>query len=190
MSTGSEPSVPVLRGPHVVLRPPSGRDADALRRLGRDPSIFRCFGEQVDEWRELSAEEADEELIALRPTATELPWAIEVDGRFVGSARLHSMDTAAGTAAYAIGILSPDHLGRGLGTEVTRLILDYGFSRLGLDRVTVRVLDFNERAIACYAECGFAFERRVPHVVELDGEWHDDLIMRARRDAVARPRRS
>jgi RimJ/RimL family protein N-acetyltransferase len=170
---------PVLCGAHVVLRPPSDRDAKDVRALGRDPDVYRYFGEQVDEWRELSLGEASTFLAALRPSSSELPWVIEVAGAFVGSARLHSLDRQARTAAYAVGILSPRLLGRGLGTEATKLVLDYAFASLGLVSVTVRVLDFNERAIRCYAKSGFRMERREPRAVELDGCWHDDLIMRA-----------
>jgi RimJ/RimL family protein N-acetyltransferase len=172
---------PVLCGAHVVLRPPSGRDAKDICALGRDPDVYRCFGEQVDEWRELSLKEASAFLADLRPSPDGLPWVIEVVGAFVGTARLHSLDREARTAAYAVGILSPRHLGRGYGTETTTLVLDYAFASLGLLSVTARVLDFNERAIRCYANCGFGMEQREPRAVELDGCWHDDLIMRAHR---------
>jgi RimJ/RimL family protein N-acetyltransferase len=96
----------------------------------------------------------------------------------VGTARLHSFDEPHRTAAYAVGLLSPDRLGHGLGTEVTRLVSAYAFDYLGLDALTVRVLDFNRRAIACYAHCGFVPDHREPHILELQGEWHDDVIMR------------
>ena len=178
---GFPPVAPVLRGAQVVLRPPSDRDAADVRALGRDPEIYRCFGEQVDAWRELSPAEAGEFLAALRPSADALPWAIETTGTFVGTARLHSLDRQAKTAAYAVAILSPRLLGRGLGTETTRLVLDYAFASLGLVSVTARVLDCNERAIRCYAKCGLQIERREPRAVELDAAWHDDLIMRAHR---------
>jgi RimJ/RimL family protein N-acetyltransferase len=40
--------------------------------------------------------------------------------------------------------------GRGFGTEVMRWVVDYAFENLGLHRVTLGVLDGNERAIALY----------------------------------------
>ena len=130
---GFPPVAPVLRGAQVVLRPPSDRDAADVRALGRDPEIYRCFGEQVDAWRELSPAEAGEFLAALRPSADAVPWAIETTGTFVGTARLHSLDRQAKTAAYAVAILSPRLLGRGLGTETTRLVLDFVHLGLGPD---------------------------------------------------------
>jgi len=170
---------PVLRGRRVVLRPPESRDAAVARRLGRDPAIFRCFGEPTSApWRELTVDEADAFMASLQPTSSEVRWVIEADGAFIGSARLHSFDPAGPAAGFAVGILSAAHLGRGLGTEVARLVLDYAFTTIGLRHVTVRVLAFNERAIASYSACGFALQRREPRSVEIDGEWHDDLIMR------------
>ena len=77
-----------------------------------------------------------------------------------------------------MGLLTPDVLGRGLGTEVTRLVLAHAFGDLELSALTVRVLEFNSRAIACYARCGFRLERREADAVTLGGAKYADLIMR------------
>ena len=46
--------------------------------------------------------------------------------------------------------------GRGLGREVTRLVLSWGFDVLGLHRIQLEVLAGNSRAINCYLACGSA----------------------------------
>jgi Acetyltransferases, including N-acetylases of ribosomal proteins len=74
--------------------------------------------------------------------------------------------------------MAPESLGHGLGTEVTRLVSAHAFDDLGLEALTVRVLDYNRRAIGCYARCGFVPDRREPRVLEVRGEWRDDIIMR------------
>jgi len=51
-------------------------------------------------------------------------------------------------------------LGQGLGTEVTRVVLDFAFGPLALHRVGLRVLAYNRRAIGCYEKCGFQEEGR------------------------------
>ncbi|MCI2424239.1 GNAT family N-acetyltransferase [Saccharopolyspora sp. K220] len=68
-------------------------------------------------------------------------------------------------------------LGRGLGSEATQLVLEYAFTELGLHRVDLRVLAFNERAIACYTTCGFVIEGRERETALIDGRWHDDVMM-------------
>ena len=63
--------VPVLRGPRVTLRPPAAGDADAARRIGVHPEIERLFGEEAgDDWRELTASEADDLLVRSVPPPT------------------------------------------------------------------------------------------------------------------------
>ncbi len=171
--------VPVLRGTRVTLRPPRPADADAVRRIGVHPEIFRLFGEETGvSWRELTTTEADAVVASLAPNRERVDWVVDAGAGFIGSAGLHSFDEAEGTAAYAIGMLEPGALGHGLGTEVTRLLVAYAFDELELSALTVRVLEFNTRAIGCYAKSGFCYERREPHAARLDGVWHADVIMR------------
>jgi len=60
--------VPVLRGARVTLRPPAPSDADDARRIGVHPEIWRFFGEDVREWRELCDDEARAAIARLAPT--------------------------------------------------------------------------------------------------------------------------
>ena len=48
-------------------------------------------------------------------------------------------------------------------------MLAYAFDDLLLTVLTVRVLEFNSRAIACYARSGFVYERKEPDAVRLGG---------------------
>jgi [ribosomal protein S5]-alanine N-acetyltransferase len=180
-------ATPVLHGPRVTLRPPLPRDAGAARRIGLHPEILRLFGDEPDgEWRELTAEESSALLEALASTDERVTWVVDAGSGFIGSASLHSFGREGTTAAYAIGLLSPDVLGQGLGTEVTRLVLAYAFDVLGLHELTVRVLEFNARAIGCYARCGFTPLRREPDAVTLDGVSYADEIMHVEADDYRR----
>jgi RimJ/RimL family protein N-acetyltransferase len=171
------PDIALIRGRRVVLRGPERRDIETFRRLGVDPEIERLFGSSAVRRRELTSAEAHalyDEMVA-DPNAHQ--WVIEVHGAAIGTARLHSLNPEERRASYAIGILSAEHLGRGLGTEATRLILGYAFDVLRLHRVAARVLDFNERAIASYAKCGFVIEGRERGSAVVDGVPRDDLLM-------------
>lgn len=171
--------VPVIRGLRVTLRPPAAEDAEAARRIGVYPEIARLFGEQPEaDWRELTRVEAGKLMASLGLSEERIPWVVDVGQGFIGSASLHSFDLEAHTAAYAVGLLTPAVLGRGFGTEVTRLVLAHTFDGLELTAVTVRVLESNSRAIACYPRCGFVYDRREPDAVTLDGVPHADVIMR------------
>ncbi len=170
--------VPVLRGPRVTLRPAVPRDAGAARRIGLHPEIERLFGAEAEsEWRELTREESEDLLEALAASDARVTWVVDAGDGFIGSASLHSFSDDGKRAAYAVGLLDPAVLGRGLGTEVTRLVLAYAFGQLGLTEVGARVLEFNARAIACYERCGFEPVDREPDTVTLDGVAYADIVM-------------
>ncbi len=124
-------------------------------------------------------QEAAAAWVAARGAAGTLEWIVETDGRLLGTARLHSFDETGG-ARYAIGLLDPDRLDLGLGTETTRLVLDYGFDQLGLERIEVAVLEINHRALRCYERCGFRPIGRVCGAAVIEGEPHDDLVLEVR----------
>jgi [ribosomal protein S5]-alanine N-acetyltransferase len=174
---------PLLMAPGVVLRPPDQGDIEAVRLLGVDPVIWRFFGEDVDPRAELTVAEARAFVGGIGAEDASVEWVIEAYGAFIGTARLHTIDGP--TAWYAVGILSAAHLGRGIGTQVTRLALAYGFGELGLAVVRARVLSFNTRALRCYGRCGFVEERREERALQLDGVWHDDVILAVEQAGLA-----
>jgi len=107
-----------------------------------------------------------------------LGWVIELEGRCVGAARLHSVDAKLKQAHLAVGLFAPQHRGMGLGTEAVQLLLSHAFDTLELSVVRARVLAFNSRAITCYRRCGFREVTREP--VSLDGEAAEDILMEVR----------
>lgn len=70
-----------------------------------------------------------------------------------------------------------DLRGRGLGREVTRLVVAWAFDVLGVHRIQLDVVDDNRRAIDCYLSCGCRREgvRREAQLY-LDG-WRDFIVM-------------
>ena len=75
--------------------------------------------------------------------------------RPIGIAGLLDIDHRHRSAEFAIQIGAADARGRGLGTETTRLLLDYAFTALGLNSVMLRVFSFNLAGRRAYARAGF-----------------------------------
>ena len=48
---------------------------------------------------------------------------------------------------------------------------------MDLHRISLRVIDYNERAIRCYKSVGFVEEGRERETAFIQGRWRDDLIM-------------
>ncbi|KQX50438.1 MULTISPECIES: GNAT family N-acetyltransferase [unclassified Ensifer] len=159
----SSDAPPDLQGVGFLLRRPREGDADARLRLGRHPDIYRMFG-------------SGRSFPGLFGHGEAAAWIIDQDG-LVGEVRLDNINRADRRANFAIGIFDPDRLGKGLGTAVIKRVLAYAFDELALHRVSLRVLAFNERAIAAYLKSGFSIEGRERESALIDGEWHDDIMM-------------
>jgi RimJ/RimL family protein N-acetyltransferase len=165
-----------LRQDFVVLRP--GRPADVVERrsLGKHAAIDRMYGVLDTRDGPMTATEAQEWLAAFSNRTTPHKWIIEADGHLVGEIRLDSTSRD-DVRSLAIGLCHPDDLGRGIGGRALRLVTADAFDRLDVRRITIRVLDYNDRAIRAYAACGFEEVRREPSGVVVDGHEHDDVIM-------------
>ena len=66
---------------------------------------------------------------------------------------------------------------RGLGTEATRLIVGYGFERLGLHRISLEVYAFNPRARRAYEKAGFQVEGVLRQSFRYEDQWIDAIAM-------------
>jgi len=103
-------------------------------------------------------------------------WIIEA-GTLIGQIRLDNVDLRDRRASLAIGIDDRAKLGIGLGTEAVDLVSEYAFDILMLHRLSVRVVEYNTRAIRAYEKCGFVVEGREREAALVDGIWHDDVMM-------------
>lgn len=74
-------------------------------------------------------------------------------------------------------VLAPKVWGQGYGRELLRFALKHAFDELGVHRVTLNVLAYNERAVRCYRSVGFQLEGTLRRAVFRDGGWHDFLVM-------------
>ncbi len=71
----------------------------------------------------------------------------------IGWSALSHIDHRNGTADF--GILLGERRNQGLGTEATRLTVDWGFVVLGLHNIMLGVAAWNDRAIRVYTKVGF-----------------------------------
>lgn len=165
---------PLTDGP-VAIRRPVDADASARFALGNDRDIHRMFGGDTSAFRDLTEEAAQSWLSAIQ--REKYGWVITYEDRLVGSVRLFNANPMDRRASMAIGILDPAAFGKGIGTRAMRLVAGYAFGDLKLNRISVRVLAFNARAIAAYKKVGFEIEGREREAAWIDGVWQDDLLM-------------
>ena len=153
------PALPVLPGERVILRGSTESDIDDRLRHPIDPEEEDGYGSSWRREWDGASYHTREYLLANRaaPVPGAYEWAVEYNRHCIGSAGLR-VDADQHGATYTVGLFVAELRGRGLGREVTRLVLSWAFGELGVHRVELEVLAFNRRAIDCYLACGFRKE--------------------------------
>lgn len=167
-------ALPILKGARVTLRRPCPADVEARRRLGNDPEIIRMYGGSHSDAQSMTQDNAERWVQKLQDH--DYAWVIDV-GQLIGAIRLDRVDLRDKRASLAVGIDDKLRLGMGLGAEAVRLVLQYAFDVLKLHRISVRVVEYNTRALRAYQKCGFVIEGREREAALVDGERHDDVMM-------------
>jgi RimJ/RimL family protein N-acetyltransferase len=105
----------------------------------------------------------------------------------VGLSWLYDIDNRHSRASFGISIGHPDNRGRGLGTDATRLTLDYAFNSLGLENVMLTVLSFNAAGVRAYENAGFRTFGVRHRCSRVGGQLHDLVHMECLASDFSRP---
>ena len=101
-----------------------------------------------------------------------------IDGdQVIGSLGLGGDMLIHSEAFVGIGIGESEFWGKGYGTEAMLLILRYAFMELNLQRVSLDVFDYNQRAIRSYEKAGFKLEGRQRGMLLREGKRWDLVYM-------------
>ncbi|MFD0557038.1 RimJ/RimL family protein N-acetyltransferase [Stackebrandtia endophytica] len=169
---------PTLRGELVTLRPIRRGDADVLGRILReDPDVARLTGyvhssteepsgPPIEQLRDIygSWAESDDRLV--------LGVVDNVDGALVGEVVLSDWNEDNRSCGFRT-FISAAGRGRGLGTEATGMIIDYGLQEINMHRIRLEVYDFNPRARRVYEKVGFVHEGIGRDALRFDDRWID-----------------
>jgi diamine N-acetyltransferase len=104
---------------------------------------------------------------------------------YLGNVWLWGVHPVHRTAELRI-LLGPDAArGRGYGTQSCRLLLDFAFRQLNLNKVYLYVLESNVAARRAFEKAGFTEEGRLAQEFFVDGHYQDALRLAAFRAPIA-----
>jgi RimJ/RimL family protein N-acetyltransferase len=103
-------------------------------------------------------------------------------GHLIGYAGIASINHVNNSGEYYIFLGEKNSWGKGYGTEVTQLIIHYGFASLNLHRIMLTVSELNTGGVKAYARAGFQREGVLRQASYRDGKYHDKIVM-----AILRP---
>ena len=168
---------PILLGGHQVgLALMRKEDVPTISRWHQDLEFTASIGSPGEAHSLEMREEAYQKNARMRPDSVELAVILLATGRLVGFGGLFDISRAM-TASLFVGIGERDLWGKGLGTEATRLICEYGFFFRNLYSVKVEVNGYNRRAIRVYERLGFKLIGRVRGAIVLNGNRYDQVLM-------------
>ncbi|MBI2723895.1 MAG: GNAT family N-acetyltransferase [Chloroflexi bacterium] len=166
----------MIEGRLVTLRPREMSDLVDMHRWINDDRVTRFIANRYP-WS-MAAEEAFLKRQVGAPGAYgDVRLSIDTkEGRHIGNIGLRCVvEDRSGTLGMMIG--EPDCWSRGYGRDALQALLKFAFGEMNLTRIDLEVLDFNERAQACYRSCGFVVEGRRRQAVYRRGAWHDLIVM-------------
>ncbi len=103
--------------------------------------------------------------------------AAEPAWKMIGNIGFFNLDYKNRCAELGIMIGDKSCWNQGYGTEAVRLLVQHGFRTLNLNRIYLRVLENNPRAIRAYEKAGFTHEGRQRQAEFMDGQFVDLLVM-------------
>ena len=145
------------------------RDTEFHRFADGDPARLNSE-KKIKEWIEKQVEtgfDQDRYYFSVR-TLTE--------DKYIGFLGLW-VDLIHGVAWVGLGIGEREFWGKGYGTDMMKLCLQYAFTELCVARVSLGLHEYNPRALRSYEKCGFRLEGRTRQDILREGRRTDTLWM-------------
>jgi RimJ/RimL family protein N-acetyltransferase len=132
----------------TILRPFKPGDGDLLFDLYNDPEI------QSLAFTDYVAAKLEKWIKEMASSHENFPGFLglvedKASRAFVGHVSLRTTGTRRHDCSFSIA-LKREWWGKGIGTEITRWLVNHAFKKLAVHRVTLNVLASNERALAMY----------------------------------------
>ncbi|MDD2807896.1 MAG: GNAT family protein [Patescibacteria group bacterium] len=172
----------ILKGRRVILRPLSLKDAPRFCQWLTDPEVTTFLAHYYEQ----GAPSLKEERAWIKKDNHDnkkISFSIDtILGRHIGSTSLFHIDNFSKKAEFGIMIGDKEFWGQGYGTEATKLLVDYGFRKLGLHKIYLGHIAYNIRGHKCYKKIGFKKEGEVRDHIYRNGHWHNEIYMGLLRD--------
>lgn len=166
--------VPELRGEHLKLRELRAGDHDAFARILTHPVLTRYLG--IDRMDAGQAHDAFTQSLAQPHTHPRRKYTLAVcapdDDTLVGTIGLLVEDYGSNAMLTSL-VLLPGAPARGHGHEAGRLLMAYGFGRLGLHRIWAGHRSDHHHMPTVMHAAGLRPEATLRQLFRTQGIWHD-----------------
>ncbi|GAA3707502.1 GNAT family protein [Nonomuraea antimicrobica] len=173
----------VCKGERLGLRDVTEADVDALHTIYGSPAATQYAPFAPRDRHEVSGL-VDEAVSAAAAEPRLLYVLAVIDAErpdVIGVARLRIEADLPHSGEIGFG-LRPDQWGRGIGTDLVRLLLSFGFKQLGLHRIWGARSPANLPAQLAMLTAGMVEEGRIRHHLHTPQGWRDSIVHSAVED--------
>lgn len=166
----------MIQGNQIDLRPLEEQDLHTVAEWRNQREVRRSFftssliaysGQK--KWFEHYMQDHTKEIFVAINKETDTP---------VGMISLYNINYRDHNAEIGSTIVGDSSMwGKGIGTEMISMMLDYAFTDLGLNRVYAYALDFNKGSIRAKQKCGFLIEGTLRQSSYKEGRFCDTILL-------------
>lgn len=169
----------MIYGERIRLRAIDHVDLELFVRWLSDPEVtaglarYLPMGMQEEEkwYSKLMERPADERPLTIDARQEGGSWLP------IGNLGLFNIDWRSRSAELGIMIGEKTYWDKGYGSEALGVLLGHAFDTLNLNRVYLRVFEYNKRAVRAYEKMGFVLEGRMRQAEYHAGKYVDVLFM-------------
>lgn len=169
--------IPFIVGEKVYLRPLRKEDiGEKYLAWINDPKTSRYLESgtfpqnkgDLEEFFETVTESTDNVIFAISD---------KNENKHIGNVKIGPIDWVNRSAEFGLLIGDKTFWGRGIGEEVTRMVVEYAFNDINLRRVELGVFEEHESAKRVYEKVGFEVEGCFRGALFHEGEYKDHIWM-------------
>jgi diamine N-acetyltransferase len=174
----------MIYGERIRLRAVEKADLPRFVEWLNDPEVLQGLmihnplsqAEEENWYQHMLERPADEQVMAIDvrlpgDTGENPAW------KLIGSLAFDHIDWRVAAAEFGIVIGDKRYWNQGYGTEAVRLLLQFGFNTLNLNRIYLHVYETNPRAVRAYEKAGLTIEGRERQAEFRNGNYIDALRM-------------
>ncbi len=150
------------------------RDTE-FHRLADGDAAQLTSEKKIKEWFDKQAEDG------FKPERYSFSVRTLAENQYIGSLGLW-VDWIHSEAWVGIAIGEREFWSKGYGTDMMKLCLQYVFTELCIERLSLGLHEYNPRALRSYEKCGFRLEGRTRKDIMREGKHYDSLWMGILRD--------
>jgi len=168
-------TIKFIEGEKIYLRPYAESDLDLVQCGKNDPlvreTLFLAFPQTLEQVRaEMNSWSTTRETVLFTICSRE-------KDKPVGQTAFVRIDLVSRAAVFYLALYDSGEWSRGYGGEATRMMIDYGFNILNLNRIQLHVSCENEHAVSAYKKAGYSIEGTLRQAMYHHDRYVDFYVM-------------